>query len=306
MFGHVKKCVVATKKTFPCGHVTESECYSSAVQKTCPLPCTKPLQCGHSCKGTCGDCSRNGCTEKCQEIVNVTLKCGHTCRMHCQASKKRYQCSGKCEQTLACGHKCTQNCNQCGMFGHVKKCVVATKKTFPCGHVIESECYSSAVQKTCPLPCTKPLQCGHSCKGTCGDCSRNGCTEKCQEIVNVTLKCGHTCRMHCQASKKRYQCSGKCEQTLACGHKCTQNCNQCGMFGHVKKCVVATKKTFPCGHVTESECYSSAVQKTCPLPFQLYRRHAHYLVQSLFNVAIHAKEFVETAHEMVARKSVKR
>ncbi|XP_046576468.1 NFX1-type zinc finger-containing protein 1-like [Haliotis rubra] len=209
--------------------------------RPCILPkcvgrCARPLPCGHPCKGICGDCTRNGCMEKCDEIVNVTLTCGHVYQMQCLVSKKSYKCSRKCEQQLACGHKCMQTCSQCRMVGHVKKCVVATKHTFPCGHAIKTECHSSGLQKRCLQPCTKLRPCGHPCKGICGDCARNGCMEKCDEIVNVTLKCGHVSPMQCQVSKKSYSCFGKCEEQLACGHKCMQTCSLCSIFGHVQKC----------------------------------------------------------------------
>ncbi|XP_046359851.2 NFX1-type zinc finger-containing protein 1-like [Haliotis rufescens] len=242
------KCTNMVRKTIPkCGHTKEMQCDSDPslwkcsklcmmvlpcrhrcagicgecknVQYTliqsrhmkCLKPCSRHLSCGHSCRGVCGDCTRNGCMEMCEEIVDVKLKCGHIYPTYCQDSKKNHGCFRECEQQLTCGHKCMQICRQCMFLGHGKKCAVSTKTTLPCGHVIESECHKSTLQMKCMKPCARHLSCGHSCRGVCGDCTRNGCMETCEEIVNVKLKCGHNYREYCHSTTWDFKCV--CDQT---------------------------------------------------------------------------------------------
>ncbi|XP_067650930.1 NFX1-type zinc finger-containing protein 1-like [Haliotis asinina] len=128
---------------------------------------------------------------------------------------------------------------------------------------------------------------------------KGGCTKSC----GVRLKCGHTCDEICHVNDlehTKHQCTKSCLERLSCGHICSGICGEC-----VENSLHAGMNVLQCMLFGHNESRSSILSK-CVQPFQLYRRHAHYLVQSLFNVAIHAKGFVETAHEMVARKSVKR
>jgi hypothetical protein len=59
-----------------CGHVCPSKCHAS-LHQVCPAPCRRVLECGHGCKGKCG----NECGA-CSELCTVRAFCRSSLSFH--------------------------------------------------------------------------------------------------------------------------------------------------------------------------------------------------------------------------------
>jgi hypothetical protein len=200
------QCHTLVTKTFPqCGHTGQYPCHvderdsrhcKTAVLKTLPT-------CHHRRKVECGvDLT----TVRCKEVCGVThAGCNHPCKQPCHTCVRDQKpprpgaparppavlrharpCTEPCGRSLVCGHLCEEPCsNICP----------------PCAQKCPTECPHSACQHDhcgdpcvpCAEPCT--LRCPHgTCGRRCGDeCDREPCDEPCGE----ELDCGHACRGLC-------------------------------------------------------------------------------------------------------------
>lgn len=141
----------------------------------------------------------------------------HPLRFH-----EQIRCKQPCERTYDnCGHRCHGLCSEaCG------PCGVPVLVTGPrCGHPIQSFC---DLQKRGVIPLcetlieTRRLNCGHS-RGI--QCYQRDNEEElqCKEFCMATLECGHTCRNRCSDCSVlgHGDCQDKCDKILPeCGHDC--------------------------------------------------------------------------------------
>jgi hypothetical protein len=157
-----------------CGHMLNVPCnksrdadYLSGID--CKEKCGLPREdCGHQCKNLCSRCQGPGGVSDDAEISHFL------------------PCSEKCTRTLCCGHLCAEPCsNICP----------------PCSQKCRTRCVHSAGQhETCCEPCVPcaepcPVACPHrKCTMPCGvECNVEPCNEPCGE----TFECGHQCRGLC-------------------------------------------------------------------------------------------------------------
>ncbi|NXI17194.1 ZNFX1 protein, partial [Irena cyanogastra] len=202
-----------------------------------------------------------GCTRPCE----FRLSCGHVCTRACHPydpEHKNYQCLKPCQKVLcADGHRCPKSCYEpCG------KCMVKVEKTISkCGHTQMVPCHIPTWEFNCLEPCQKKLNCGHTCKNSCGQ----QCTVNCPEQVTATLKCGHRQKVPCWITRKRYEedvkCESKCSVTLACGHVCSGSCHTCFGGRFHKACDRPCKRILICSHECQEPCTTECppCQKEC-------------------------------------------
>ncbi|NXB12477.1 ZNFX1 protein, partial [Cnemophilus loriae] len=202
-----------------------------------------------------------GCTRPCE----FRLSCGHVCTRACHPydpEHKKYQCLKPCQKVLcADGHRCPKSCyERCG------KCKVKVEKTIAkCGHIQMVPCHIPAWQLQCLESCQKTLNCGHTCKNSCG----KPCTVACPEKVTATLKCGHEQKVPCwvirMRCKESVKCESKCSVTLACGHVCSGSCHTCFGGRFHKACNRPCKRVLICSHECQEPCTTECppCQKEC-------------------------------------------
>ncbi|NWR99126.1 ZNFX1 protein, partial [Motacilla alba] len=254
------ECMVKVEKTISkCGHIQMVPCCIPEWNFECLEPCQKKLNCGHTCKRSCG----TQCTMKCPEKVTATLKCGHKQKVSCWMTRMEYEdtvkCESKCSVTLACGHVCSGSCHTCSGGRFHKACDSPCKRVLICSHKCQEPCTTE-----CP-PCQKECQnyCIHSkCKKKCWE-SCVPCAEPCE------WQCQHyQCTNLCSEPCNRPRCNVPCAKTLPCGHPCVGLCGEpCP-----KKCLVCDHEELTqiffgfeddpdarfvqledCGHVFESQ-----------------------------------------------------
>ncbi|NXR22404.1 ZNFX1 protein, partial [Cinclus mexicanus] len=202
-----------------------------------------------------------GCTHPCE----FRLSCGHVCTRACHPydpEHKNYQCLKPCQKVLcADGHRCPKSCYKpCG------ECVVEVEKTISkCGHTQMVPCCIPPWKFKCLEPCQKKLNCGHTCRRSCGQ----QCTVKCPEQVTATLKCGHKQKVACWVTRMGHEeavkCESKCSVTLACGHVCSGTCHTCFGGRFHKACVKPCKSVLICSHKCQEPCTTECppCQKAC-------------------------------------------
>ncbi|NWV70453.1 ZNFX1 protein, partial [Malurus elegans] len=202
-----------------------------------------------------------GCSRPCE----FRLSCGHVCARACHPydpKHKDYQCLKPCRKVLcADGHRCTKPCYEsCG------KCVVKVEKTISkCGHTQMVPCHIPEREFKCLEPCQKKLNCGHTCRDSCGQ----GCTVPCPEQVTATLKCGHKQKVECWLTttdcEETVKCMSECSVTLACGHVCSGSCHTCFGGRFHKACNSPCKRFLICSHKCQEPCTTECppCQKEC-------------------------------------------
>ncbi|NWH37090.1 ZNFX1 protein, partial [Chloropsis hardwickii] len=202
-----------------------------------------------------------GCTRPCE----FRLSCGHVCARACHPydpEHKNYQCLKPCQKVLcADGHRCPKSCCEpCG------KCMVKVEKTISwCGHTQMVPCHIPEWEFTCLEPCQKKLNCGHTCKRSCGQ----ECTLRCPEKVTGTLKCGHEQKVSCwvisTGDEEAVNCRSKCSVTLECGHVCSGSCHTCFGGRFHKACDSPCKRVLVCSHKCQEPCTAECppCQKDC-------------------------------------------
>lgn len=148
----------------PCKHSVKIRCSQKFNEKlildSCRSPCNTELDCGHTCRGSCGQCKQGRLHIRCKESCSKTLICGHRCKESCSVSCP--PCTEKC--TIECGHskcklKCGTLCAPC-----------AEKCTWRCEHLQCTKlCNEFCDRQLCDQPCKKQLKCEHPCIGICGE-----------------------------------------------------------------------------------------------------------------------------------------
>ena len=189
----------------------------------CQIPCNLPLACGHLCGETCHPAEihdRIPCHKPCQKM----LTCGHVCEKLC------YEACGLCEytlgqQTLPCGHQVETLCS-----GKVPQChALIEEVTLPCGHRLSLKCSDSQEQRFCKQQCESSFDCGHKCKGRCGDCTGKKhppCSSRCDK----ERTCGHFCRSTCHEGHECPECDQPCAESCphgSCRNRCNDACDPC-------------------------------------------------------------------------------
>ncbi|XP_054273692.1 NFX1-type zinc finger-containing protein 1-like [Macrosteles quadrilineatus] len=258
--------------------------FSKVSEGGCSLLCGQPLACGHSCKSMChveqDYHKRYKCKEACSKVLCAE---GHMC------PKKCHQPCGDCQipmrRQLPCGHSADVPCHK-DIRTH--QCEQPVEVRVPsCRHIITVQCHTRHFP-VCSLPCTRRLDCGHSCEMMCHEtedpdhleyvcrkpCARlnAGCTKDhkcpllcvepcnpCSEMVIRELPCKHLLKLACSADLNSVLCQQKCAKTLPCSHRCTKKCFQnCG------PCDVQVEKTvIGCRHMVKVECSTPATRQIC-------------------------------------------
>jgi hypothetical protein len=258
------------KKRTICPHLYDVPCFSDVDEIDCEKPCTKILLCGHKCKSKCNEpCGK--CEVKVDKVNSI---CGHTIKVKCCETPDRKLCNKKCPLLLPCGHPCTKKCNEpC-----TTNCEVMVECTIgaPCGHIVTRiKCSlqnsnfpndKQVLLQFCNEPCRNQLKCGHSCSGSCGECSQGRVHKRCSEKCGFPLVCNHPCEFPCREACKPCTrvCPVRCKHTSCgkrcgdvctpCKEECTRKCdhqtctNYCGDICSVPPCEENCKKTLKCGH----------------------------------------------------------
>ena len=184
-------CSATCGAPLPCGHPCKATCHGAghlpALAIYCNEPCQRMHPCGHPCKKKCGDVC-GGCTDG----IMKPLTCGHKAFVKC-ADQGDPVCKKNCRKKLACGHACAKICSDICTLP--TDCKVKVKKEISgCGatvrHTAMASCGASPPQVgACTAVCGVTMDCGHTCKSTCNDCTalkaHSVCSEKC------TLTCEH-------------------------------------------------------------------------------------------------------------------
>ena len=252
-------CEVKCNQRLPCGHVCELRCHPSKHEHVkCFKPCARQRNCEHKCPGKC-------CEEcpPCLIKVAKRLPCGHSITAQCSADVSTYKCREPCDRVLPCGHLCTKKCSdKC----NPKDCTeIIRKQVVTCKHFCDVPCGVNVNDFICSHPCNKLLDCGHPCKGTCGECLSNTLHKPCQKVCGRNLICGHSCKNRCDETcicklECKYECKhSKCP--LMCGERCIE-CNEPCLLGckhkkcsrlckevcDIEPCNVRCDKRLRCGH----------------------------------------------------------
>ena len=241
-----------------CNHMCRRSCH--IIDKThefykCFKPCTKINRCGHKCQKKCfQECF------PCLAVVDKRIPmCGHIASIACYINPVKWNCFFQCNAKLPCGHECGLKCGDCNLSKeHRKWCERKTKKRWPCGHVVKTECWKNPKDVLCPEPCTTKLNCQHVCLGTCGECLQGKLHRSCRKTCNKILPCGHSCSFPCSeicppCSKA---CDWVCSHGLKCKNKCSQECHRC-----VEDCAVK------CRHKKcTNECFEECENFKCDEP----------------------------------------
>lgn len=208
-------CSVKVNKALMCGHEAEDvDCSSTIKSIKCTVLTTRVLPCGHEVDyATCGAATEEVlCRENCLKI----LDCGHACKMLCH--EECSDCSVKVSKTLVCGHEAQGI--ECRNINKNIKCTVLTKRSLPCGHVVNYECGTEAKEIKCREKCLKTLECGHICKKLCNE----KCGDCLMKVEKTIPECGHVMKAACSSKAVKSRCNEKCPKKLPCGHPCKAKC----------------------------------------------------------------------------------
>ena len=250
-----KKCDVVVEKILPCGHAKETQCSVKQGDIFCDAPCERALSCNHSCRGRCSDdCTKVQCTER----VEKTLSCGHhkiSCL--CPDDVSQIICPYKCTRKLLCGHVCTGKCSEkCSDYQCEE--MVMKKLSCPGIHYFRMPCAQDPTTIMCLQNCRRKLDCGHPCKGLCGEpCG----TMKCMRKIEMTFLCGHKKWLPCFL-RKTATCRAPClRPKSSCGHLCKGWCGEaCSKY----PCNKTVTRTLRCGHKIEMRCCHNPEYVRCP------------------------------------------
>ncbi|XP_072169022.1 NFX1-type zinc finger-containing protein 1-like [Diadema setosum] len=221
------KCPVLVTITLPCSHVGKVPCgdisdimCTEDVEKTLQCSATRILPCHQELE------EERYAGMKCQQSVRKKLPCGHTKKVKCWRDPKDILCTSECLKILPCGHKCRGKCGKpC-----TEKCEeMITRDDWPCKHTVTVKCCDKPI--ACYVKCDATLLCGHSCKGSCGECNRGRfhlpCTETCERMLICGHKCSQKCGRPCLSCQQR--CPQKCRHDQ-CRHPCGTKCDPCMKF----------------------------------------------------------------------------
>ena len=251
-----------------CGHVCRSLCHpidrEHKLIYKCQQTCKKKFKCGHECSSKCYEC-QDGCLPCQVSIACILPQCGHEVRMTCSQDPAMFFCQNSCNKLIVgCGHHCQNKCSEnCTPYS---KCQEKVIKPLLCGHTAPVSCSVNVIDFSCPIPCMKPLDCYHPCKGTCGSCSNGRLHIACQQKCDRTLACGHICLFPCTSNCP--PCTQKCnnycyhskcpkmcyEPCVPCREPCQWKCKhfkctaKCGDICNRPKCNVSCQNILRCGH----------------------------------------------------------
>ena len=175
-------CTKPCSARLECGHVCQLSCHSWDPRHS-QYKCRK--QCGrvrpdcpdeHPCKKQCSsDCG------PCPEQKDAELpRCGHVQATRCGDDLSAVLCQEKCSKTRECGHACLLLCGvDCGNAAN--RCMSRVHITLTCGHSTRVPCYAADTVPQCTKICTKTLDCGHTCTGSCRDCQGDRLHRPCNQ-----------------------------------------------------------------------------------------------------------------------------
>ena len=229
---HTDFCKVVVTKTLSCGHTCEVFCGTKVGNIKCSFPCHTELECGHKCKNKCWEPH----TDFCKVVVKKTLPCKHTLKVFCGTNKANLKCSFPCLTELECGHNCKNKCCE----PHIDNCLMNV--TFECnhGHTTIMPCYKvyNRTEIECSAKCRQLLKCGHTCCGSCFECSGGTLHKACSVCVLPENK--H--RWQSNFSREGIPCIAKCQNR--CSHvRCDKLC--------FEPCADDGTTDWPC----EKQCY---------------------------------------------------
>lgn len=113
---------------------------------------------------------------KCRSRCTTRLLCGHNCTLICHPDEDpdhlHYTCKKDCGRICATGNNNSQtNEHRCSVkhqcYTPCPPCKKMVKRKLRCNHEMEMQCHESVDDTPCVLPCSKPLVCGHKCRGLC-------------------------------------------------------------------------------------------------------------------------------------------
>lgn len=168
-------CSIMCNARSRCGHTCERPCHildneeHITMQLKCSARCNRTCAKGHRCLDICHyteECG--GCYVK---VEKLRPDCGHIVRVPCSVNPSSVECHKPCEKNRHCGHKCRGTCSQiCDELICTRKVEAKSR----CQHTVVIKCSDSKddskLLKACTAPCTVNLECGHQCKGSCGQC----------------------------------------------------------------------------------------------------------------------------------------
>nr|CAD7432792.1 unnamed protein product [Timema monikensis] len=229
-------CLIEVKKKPPgCDHLHKVPCSSDPSKIVCQKRCIKYLDCGHPCPRKCNE-PCGGCPVK---VTKVVPQCGHQLTLMCSELPLQSRCRGSCLKMLKCGHQCDTMC--CSPCTSKCKVMVPCRMKPACCHSVMVPCfkqdllldpYDVELLSFCQVPCGTQLECGHRCRGTCGECLQGRIHKACVEKCGKTLICGHRCNIPCSESCP--PCNRKCNlyrcKHSRCNEKCGEPCTPCKEF----------------------------------------------------------------------------
>ena len=134
--------------------------------------CPDEHPCKKQCSSDCGPCPE----QKDAELP----RCGHVQATRCGDDLSAVLCQEKCSKTRECGHACLLLCGvDCGNAAN--RCMSRVHITLTCGHSTRVPCYATDTVPQCTKICTKTLDCGHTCTGSCRDCQGDRLHRPCNQ-----------------------------------------------------------------------------------------------------------------------------
>ncbi|XP_077428659.1 NFX1-type zinc finger-containing protein 1 isoform X2 [Vanacampus margaritifer] len=246
-------CTQPCEFRLDCGHVCASVCHPYDMEHKnykCVKDCTKILcHLGHKCSLVC----HAECPQDCPIMIEKIIpKCQHKQMVPCHQDPDTLICKMPCERTLQCGHRCSTWCG----LACTSKCKANVMLQLRCGHSQEGACFYQTEENDdgdydeppCTTRCEQLLQCGHACRGTCGQCYNgrfhSACFHRCDRLLICSHKCAVPCIRDCPP------CQKPCEN--CCVHsKCKKECG--------KPCT-------PCNEPCASQCPHQSCSKLCHEP----------------------------------------
>nr|CAD7438059.1 unnamed protein product [Timema bartmani] len=265
-------CLIEVKKTLPgCDHLHKVPCSSDPSKIVCQKRCIRYLNCGHPCPRKCNEpcggcpvkvtkvvpqcghqltlmCSELPLQSRCRGSCLKMLKCGHQCdTLCCSPCTSQCKVMVPCRMKPACCHSVMVPCykQDLKLSGWEGEGVILPfvegqtsweahdcPPTVVCCGSAMMDPYSEELLSFCQVPCGTQLECGHRCRGTCGECLQGRIHKACVEKCGKTLICGHRCNIPCSESCP--PCNRKCNlyrcKHSRCNEKCGEPCTPCKEF----------------------------------------------------------------------------
>ncbi|CAF1425706.1 unnamed protein product, partial [Adineta steineri] len=239
------------------------ESFEKRPRGGCNKLCMIRLKCGHSCESVCHNDDIEHMKVVCRKRCIDQLPCNHQCMKSCHYSNptQHNPCRLLVEKTITeCGHKIKYPCTE---TPSVQDCQELTLKRLVCNHTVELPCNTASSDKklerfSCPISCNDILACGHTCKGTCGQCRSKRLHIPCKEKCTRKLICSHSCKASCTANC--LPCTRNCETFCVhskCPKRCSDPCPPCR-----KPCMYRCKH-LRCTRLCSEPCNRGPCNKRC-------------------------------------------